>query len=93
MCVFAALNHYGIAPVDMLKSFQASRDYLVSANNKISNTVRVEIAPFYSNFVNMVETNAKKKQTNECKEYGKSFSTLWNKMVNINKRNHYENIF
>ena len=92
MCVFAALNHYGIAPADMLKSFQASRAYLTN-NNKIPKSVRVKFMPFYSNFVNMVETNAKKKQTNECKEYGSQFNEIWNKMIDINNRNHDEHIF
>lgn len=92
MCVFAALNHYGIAPAGMLKSFQASREYLVS-NNKIPKSVRIKFMPFYSNFVNMVETNAKKAVKNECKSYGNEFASLWDKMVNINKRNNNENIF
>ena len=89
MCVFAALNHYGIAPADMLKSFKASRDYLTN-NNKIPKSVRIKFMPFYSNFVNMIETNAKKTQQNECKEYGKVFSEMWNKIIDINKRNERE---
>ena len=90
MCVFAALNHYGIAPAEMLKAYQASRQYLVS-NNKIPKSVRVKFMPFLSNFINMVETNAKKnqqaQQQNECRKLRDKFSSLWNEMIEINKRN------
>ena len=93
MCVFAALNHYGIAPADMLKSFQASRAYLVS-NNKIPKNIRIKFMPFYSNFVHMVETNAKKnqqaQQQNECRELKGKFTKIWNEMIDINNRNYAE---
>ena len=77
----------------MLKSFQASRAYLVS-NNKIPKNIRIKFMPFYSNFVHMVETNAKKnqqaQQQNECRELKGKFTKIWNEMIDINNRNYAE---
>lgn len=92
MCVFAALNHYGIAPSNMLQSFQQARQYL-SQNNKISKQMRIKFMPFYRNFVEMVETNAKKSAKNESLNYRNKFTSLWNRLVEIKERDKNDVIF
>ena len=92
MCVFAALNHYGVAPMNMLQAFQQARQYLVQ-NNKIPKQMRIKFMPFYRNFVEMVETNAPKAVKNESAEIRNTFASMWNRLVEINERGKDDVVF
>lgn len=85
MCVFAALNHYGVAPMNMLQAFQQARQYFVN-NKRIEKSMRIMFMPFYRNFVEMVETNAPKAVKNESMEIRNTFASMWNRLVEINER-------
>lgn len=91
MCLFAILNHYGIAPANMLQSFQRARAYLMN-NKQIPKEVRVKFMPFYANFVHMVETYSQKAAVKESKKIRGEFVGLWNRLVEINDRDKWTSV-
>ena len=92
ICVFSVLNYYGVAPDEMLRAYQLSKDYLMQ-NKKIKKKIKIALMPFFSNFIKMINNNNKQTVANECKEVESKFRNLWNRMVEADEKNRNANIF
>ena len=87
VCVFSVLNHYGVAPAQMLQAFQKSKDYLMR-NKQVSRDAKIALMPFFTNFITMINRNNKQLQAaNESMAIENKFKNLWNRIVETEEKN------